>query len=72
MLFRSGKQMEQNIMKGMPFGILVYISLANHGYFDVLYHNWQGAALMTGCLGVYLLAYGMGERIMDQIRLEMG
>lgn len=68
----SGKQMEQNIMKLMPFGILLYISLANHGYFDVLYHNWQGAALMTGCLGVYLLAYIMGERIMDRIRLEMG
>lgn len=68
----SGKQMEQNIMKVMPFGILLYISLANRGYFDVLYHNWQGAALMTGCLGIYLLAYVMGERIMDKIRLEMG
>lgn len=68
----SGKQMEQNIMKLMPFGILLYISLTNHGYFDVLYHNWQGAALMTGCLGIYLLAYVMGERIMGKIRLEMG
>ena len=68
----SGKQMEQNIMKLMPFGILLYISLTNRGYFDVLYHNWQGAALMTGCLGVYLLAYVMGERIMGKIRLEMG
>jgi len=68
----SGKQMEQNIMKLMPFGILLYISLTNHGYFDVLYHNWQGAALMTGCLCVYLLAYAMGERIMGKIRLEMG
>lgn len=68
----SGKQMEQNIMKGMPFGILLYIGLANRGYFDVLYHNWQGVALMTGCLGIYLLAYVMGERVMDKIRLEMG
>lgn len=68
----SGKQMEQNIMKAMPFGILLYISLVNRGYFDVLYHNWQGVTLMTGCLGVYLLAYAMGERIMDKIRLEMG
>lgn len=67
----SGKQMEQNIMKLMPFGILLYISVTNHGYFDVLYHNWQGAALMTGCLGVYLLAYIMGERIMGKIHLEI-
>lgn len=68
----SGKQMEQNIMKLMPFGILLYIGLTNRGYFDVLYHNYQGAALMTGCLGVYLLAYILGERIMKKIRLEMG
>ncbi|MCM1303561.1 MAG: type II secretion system F family protein [Lachnospiraceae bacterium] len=68
----SGKQMEQNIMKLMPFGILLYISVTNHGYFDVLYHNWQGAALMTGCLGVYLLAYAMGERVMGKIQAEMG
>ena len=67
----SGKKMEQNIMKLMPFGILLYISLANRGYFDVLYHNWQGAALMTGCLGIYLLACIMGERIMGKIGLEM-
>lgn len=68
----SGRQMEQNIMKLMPFGILLYIGIANRGYFDVLYHNWRGVALMTGCLGVYLLAYGMGEHIMSTIRLEMG
>ena len=67
----SGKQMEQNIMKMMPFGILLYIGLTDQGYFDVLYHNWQGVALMTGCLAIYLLAYYIGERIMGKIRLEM-
>ena len=68
----SGKQMEQNIMKLMPFGILLYISITNQGYFDSLYHNWQGVILMTGCLGIYLLAYVMGEKIMRKISLEMG
>ena len=68
----SGKQMEQNIMKGMPFGILLYIGLTNQGYFDVLYHNWQGAALMTGCLGIYLSAYIMGDRVMQRICAELG
>lgn len=68
----SGKQMEQNIMKLMPFGILLYISITNQGYFDSLYHNLQGVILMTGCLGIYLLAYVMGERIMRKISLEMG
>lgn len=68
----SGKQMEQNIMKGMPFGILLYISLTNHGYFDVLYHNWQGAVLMTGCLGIYLSAYVLGDRVIQRISRELG
>lgn len=67
----SGRQMEQNIMKLMPFGILAYIGLSYPGYFDSLYHNWQGAAIMTGCLGMYLTAYVLGERIMSKIREEM-
>lgn len=68
----SGKQMEQNIMKLMPFGILLYISITNQGYFAPLYHNWQGIILMTGCLCIYLLAYVMGERVIQKISLEMG
>lgn len=68
----SGRRMEQNIMKLMPFCILLYIGAANPGYFDVLYHNWQGTALMTGCLCVYLLAYLLGDRIMRNITLEIG
>lgn len=67
----SGRQMEQNIMKLMPFGILAYIGLSYPGYFDSLYHNWQGVAVMTGCLGIYLTAYVLGERIMSKIREEM-
>lgn len=67
----SGRQMEQTIMKLMPFGILLYIGRSYPGYFDTLYHNWQGAAIMTGCLGVYLAAYVMGDRIIRKIAAEM-
>lgn len=68
----SGRQMEQTIMKLMPFGILFYIGVSYPGYFDTLYHNWQGAAIMTGCLGVYLTAYVMGDKILQKIAMEMG
>ena len=63
----SGKRMECNIMRLMPFFILWYIESSNHGYFDFLYHNITGICIMTGCLAVYLFAYVMGEKIMEQM-----
>lgn len=67
----GGKRMELMIMKLMPFGILLYIDIGNRGYFDSLYHNLSGIALMTGCLGIYLGAYLLGEHIMKGITAEM-
>lgn len=67
----SGRQMEQMIMKLMPFGILLYIGTSYPGYFDALYHNWQGVAIMTGCLSVYLAAYVLGDKILQKIAMEM-
>lgn len=66
----GGKQMEFLIMKLMPFGILLYIAMGNPGYFDPLYHNLTGAAIMTGCLAVYAGAYLLGERVMDRIEAK--
>ncbi len=63
----SGRQMEQNIMKLMPFGILLYVGCGYPRYFDMLYHNLQGVGIMTLCLVIYLAAYALGEHIMRQI-----
>jgi tight adherence protein B len=68
----SGRQMEQNIMKLMPFGIIFYIGSSYPGYFDALYHNWRGVAIMTGCLAVYLAAYVLGDKILHKIMQEIG
>lgn len=67
----SGRRMEQNVMKLMPFAVLSYIGFSYPGYFDMLYHNWQGVAVMTGCLLLYLAAYVLGEKILQQIADEM-
>lgn len=67
----SGRRMEQSIMKLVPFAVLGYIGFSYPGYFDMLYHNWQGVAIMTGCLVIYLAAYVMGERILQRVALEM-
>ena len=67
----SGRKMELNIMKAIPFGILLYVNLANPGYFDSLYHNFTGVVIMTACLAVYLAAVVMGEVIMKGIMKEL-
>ncbi len=67
----SGRQMEQNIMKLMPFGILLYIGSSYQGYFDSFYHNLQGVVIMSVCLAVYVAAYVLGDKILQQIAQRM-
>lgn len=67
----SGRQMEQNIMKLMPFGILLYIGSSYQGYFDSFYYNLQGVVIMTVCLVVYVAAYVLGDKILQQIARKM-
>lgn len=67
----SGRKMELTIMKFIPFGILLYISLGNPGYFDSLYHNLSGVVIMTVCLVVYLVAVVVGDAIMKGIMKEL-
>lgn len=66
----SGRRMELNIMKLMPFAILVYIGTANPGYFNILYAGWYGRLIMTGCLIAYIGAYLLGELVIRRMRRE--
>ncbi|MBR6851032.1 MAG: type II secretion system F family protein [Lachnospiraceae bacterium] len=61
----SAKKMEQTIMDLVPFGIILYIDATTPGFFDSLYHNAAGMALMTALMAVYLAAYRMAEKILD-------
>lgn len=67
----SGRKMELTIMKIIPFGILLYVSFGNPGYFDSLYHNLSGVLIMTICLVIYLVAVVMGETVMKGILREL-
>ena len=67
----SGRQMEQRVMKVMPFGMLLYIGVSYPGYFDMLYHNWQGIAIMTVCLLIYLAAYVLSDKTLSKIAGEL-
>lgn len=59
----SGKVFEQKIMSIVPFLLTGYIEAGNKGFFDSLYHNTFGCAVMTGCLVVYLGACYLANRI---------
>ena len=48
----------------VPFGIILYIDSTTPGFFDPLYHNIAGAALMTALLVVYVVAFLLGEKIL--------
>lgn len=68
----SGRQMEQNIMKLMPFFILAYVGWTYPGYFDCFYGNAWGICVMTVCLLAYVLAYLLSEHIMEKITCGIG
>ncbi len=61
-ILTAGRRMEQKIMSIVPFAIIAYISLTSKGYFDVVYHNPEGIAVMTICLAVYLGACVIAEK----------
>ncbi len=61
----SARKLEQRIMNVVPFGILLYISAASKGFFDVLYHNPAGVLVMTVCLAVYMAAVLLSRKIVN-------
>jgi len=61
----SEKKLEQTIMRYIPFFIIAYISITSKGYFEGLYHNIMGQAIMTAALIVYGLACRISNRILN-------
>lgn len=66
----SARRLEQRVMNAMPFLIIWYVETGNPGYFDMLYGNLAGIALMTVCMGVYLAAYALSEWIFEKTFVE--
>lgn len=64
-LMISAKKMEQRIMNLVPFLIIFYIELTSKGFFDVLYHNLVGIAVMTVCLLFYGAAWRLSRKIVE-------
>lgn len=61
----AAKKMEQRVMCVMPFVIMLFIGKTSGGYFTPLYHNVKGILIMSGCLAVYVLCVGWGEKLTE-------
>lgn len=61
----SGRRMEQKIMSIIPFAIIFYIRIAAYEFVKPLYGNAMGAAVMSICLIIYLIAIHWSKIIMD-------
>lgn len=59
----SAKRFEASIMKIVPLGILIYLSVSSPGFLDPLYNNLFGIILMTILLAIYLSTF----RVIDKI-----
>lgn len=61
----TGKKLEQRVMNMIPFGILAYVRLTSGGFLDIMYGNWTGIVIMSICLGIYMAALKIADKIVD-------
>ena len=61
----SAKKLEFRIMTLIPFGMILYLRMSFPEFFQVLYGNLIGIVVMSLCLGIYLLAYICGKRMVE-------
>lgn len=61
----SSKKLEAGIMSVIPFFIILYMDMTSAGYFDSLYQTLGGNLLMSVCLGIYITAIAISEKIIS-------
>ena len=61
----ASRKYEQKVMMLIPFLLYGYMQVSSKGFFDGLYHNPAGIAIMTVCFGLYLASCVLAEKIMD-------
>ena len=61
----TAKQMEVTIMKVMPFGILIYLSIFSNQFLEPLYGNFFGVCFMTVILMIYFVISSIADTIME-------
>ncbi len=61
----TAKKYEFKVMSIIPLGIVAYMRVSFPEFMDMLYGNGLGAGVMSVCLGIYIGAYILGEKIVS-------
>lgn len=61
----TAKKYEFKVMSVIPLGIVAYMRLSFPEFMDMLYGSLLGVGVMSVCLGIYIVAYVYGEKIVS-------
>lgn len=61
----AAKKLEQRLMSVIPAGLLLYVKFTSEDLMAPMYVSLTGRIVMTVCLGVYVAAFFISEKIMD-------
>lgn len=65
MSITAQKQLEQRIMNGLPYFLVLYLDVTSPGFFQLMYNTVLGRVVMTLCLAVYITALILAGKILD-------
>lgn len=61
----ASRRLEFRVMCCIPAGMIAYMKLSFPEFMSVLYGNAFGVIFMSACLGVYAVAYVLGEKLTE-------
>ena len=61
----TARKYEFRVMSVIPFGIIGYMRFSFPEFMGMLYGNALGVGVMSICLGIYVMAYYLGENIVN-------
>ena len=65
---QAARRYEQQIMSLVPVGIILYLRFSFKGFMEQLYGNLTGAVIMSIGLSMYLFAFWLGKRMVQNSR----
>ena len=61
----AAKKMELRVMTVIPLAMIAYLKISFPEFLHVLYGNPAGFVIMSICLGIYLISYEAGRRMVE-------
>lgn len=63
--FTTEGRMSANLITALPFVVLGLLQILSPGYFEPLFKDWAGRAILAGCLGTIALGWYTIRRMVD-------